>query len=181
MISENCFHKVDKTWVIESWWRQQVETFSALLALCAGNSPVSCEFPAQRPVMRSFDVSFELRLNKWLSIQSRGWWFETLSRSWCRHCNEVNSYGAQYDLFSVQIRTRKVYHEYEKIAFDNRLTWHCFGTFMTLIDILFIICFREFMCYIYPYKEGFSHSHSANSSSSRWQSIRQIQTWLSSI
>ena len=40
-----------------SWWRHQMETFSALLALCAGNSPVTGEFPAQSPVTRSFDVS----------------------------------------------------------------------------------------------------------------------------
>ena len=36
-----------------------METFSALLAIC--------EFPAQRPVTRSFDVFFDLRLNKRLS------------------------------------------------------------------------------------------------------------------
>ena len=35
-----------------SWWRHETETFSALLAICAGNSPVSGEFPAQRPVTR---------------------------------------------------------------------------------------------------------------------------------
>ena len=28
------------------WWRNQMETFSALLAICAGNSPVPGEFPA---------------------------------------------------------------------------------------------------------------------------------------
>ena len=38
------------------------------------------EFPTQRPVTRSFDVFFDLRLNKRLSKQSWGWWFETLSR-----------------------------------------------------------------------------------------------------
>ena len=43
-----------------------METFSALLALCAGNSSVTGEFPAQRPVTRSFDVFFDLRLNKLL-------------------------------------------------------------------------------------------------------------------
>ena len=43
-----------------SWWRHQMETFSALLALCAGNSPVSDEFPSQRPVTRSFNVFFDL-------------------------------------------------------------------------------------------------------------------------
>ena len=65
-----------------------METFSALLAICAGNSPVSGEFPAQRPVTRSFDVFFDLRLNKRLSNQSWDWWFETLSRPLWRQCNE---------------------------------------------------------------------------------------------
>ena len=50
-----------------SWWRHRMETFSALLAICAGNSPVPGEFPTQRPVTRSFDVFFDLRLNKRLS------------------------------------------------------------------------------------------------------------------
>ena len=70
-----------------SWWRHQMDTFSALLAICAGNSPVPGEFPTQRPVTRSFDVFFDLRLNKRLSEQSWGWWFETLSCSSWRHCN----------------------------------------------------------------------------------------------
>ena len=39
-----------------AWWRHQMETFSALLAICARNSPVAGEFPTQRPVTRSFDV-----------------------------------------------------------------------------------------------------------------------------
>ena len=45
------------------WWRHQMETFSALLAICVGNSPVTSEFPAQGPVMRSFGVFFDLRLD----------------------------------------------------------------------------------------------------------------------
>ena len=64
-----------------------METFSALLALCAGNSPVTGEFPSQRPVSRSFDVFFDLRLNKRLSKQSACWWFETPSRWLWRYCN----------------------------------------------------------------------------------------------
>ena len=70
-----------------SWWRHQIETFSALLALCAGNSPVTGEFPAQRPVTRSFDVFFDVRLNQQLSKQLRRRWFETPSRSLWPHCN----------------------------------------------------------------------------------------------
>ena len=70
-----------------SWWRHQVETFFALLALCARNSPVTGEFPAQRPVTRGFDVFFDLCLKKRLSIQSWGSSFETLSRPLWRHSN----------------------------------------------------------------------------------------------
>ena len=62
-------------------------TFSALLARCAENSLVTSEFPALRPVTRSFDVFFDLRPNKRLSKQSRGWLFETPSCSLWRHCN----------------------------------------------------------------------------------------------
>ena len=38
-----------------------METFSALLTLCAWNSPVTDEFPSQKPVARSFDVFFDQR------------------------------------------------------------------------------------------------------------------------
>ena len=47
-----------------------METFSALLTICAGNSPAPGEFPAQRPLARSFDVFFDLRLNNRLSKTS---------------------------------------------------------------------------------------------------------------
>ena len=79
-----------------AWWRHQMETFSALLAICAGHSPVSGEFPAQRPVTRAFDVSFDLRLNKRLSKQSLGWWLETLSCSLWRQSNGFPSQRASY-------------------------------------------------------------------------------------
>ena len=67
-----------------------METFSALLAICAGSSPVFGEVPAQRSVTRSVDIFFDPRLNKRLSKQSWGWCFETLScplRRQCQ-CNE---------------------------------------------------------------------------------------------
>ena len=62
-----------------------METFSALLAICVGNSPV----PAQKPVTQSFDVFFDLHPNKRLSKQWWGWWFEMLSCPLWRHRNEV--------------------------------------------------------------------------------------------
>ena len=47
------------------------------------------EFPTQRPVTRSFDVFFDLRLNKRLSKQPWGWWSETPSSSLWRHRNVI--------------------------------------------------------------------------------------------
>ena len=76
-----------------TWWHHQMATFSALQAICAGNSPVTGEFPAQRPVTRSFDIFLDLHLNKRLSKQSWGWWFEMPSRSLWRHCNEFSGAG----------------------------------------------------------------------------------------
>ena len=56
------------TVLLSSWWRHEMETFSALLALCAGNSPVTGEFSAQRPVMLSFDVSLVcVWINDWVN------------------------------------------------------------------------------------------------------------------
>ena len=69
------------------WWRHQMEKFSALLAIYAGNSPVTGEFPAQRTTRR-FDVFFDLLLYIWLSKQWQCWWFETPSRPLWRNCNE---------------------------------------------------------------------------------------------
>ena len=101
---KNLSNKQLSWWCFETPWRScdvpvilcyfvlfvlctQMETFSALLALCEGNSLVTGEFPSQRPVTRSFDVFYNLRLNKRFSKQSWGWWFERPSRPlWC-HCN----------------------------------------------------------------------------------------------
>ena len=47
-----------------------METFSVLLAICAGNLPATGEIPRQRSVTRSFDVFFDLHQNKHLSKQS---------------------------------------------------------------------------------------------------------------
>ena len=88
-----------------------METFSALLAICAGNSPVTGEFPAQRPVTRSFDVFFDLRLNKRLSKQLWGWWLETPSHPLRRHCNAMR--GSPY---------RRAWH-FALIALYNYLHW----------------------------------------------------------
>ena len=73
MITDPIFllRSIDNIWrwfELSAWWRHQMETYSALLAICAGNLPVTGEFPAQRPVTRSFDIFIELCLNKRLSL-----------------------------------------------------------------------------------------------------------------
>ena len=81
-----------------SRWRHQMETFSALLALCAG------EFPSQRPVTRNFDVSLICALNKRLSKQPWGWWFEMPPRSSCRTLEHICIiYGLLWDVLLTHI------------------------------------------------------------------------------
>ena len=70
-----------------------METFSALLALYEGNPPVTGGFPSQMPVTRSFDVFFDLRLNKLSSKQSTRRWFETPSGSLLRHYKHAMADG----------------------------------------------------------------------------------------
>ena len=96
-----------------------METFSALLALCEGNSPVTGEFPAQRPVTRSFDVSFDLRPNKRLSKQSWGGWFDTPSRSLWRHCNENSTRTAVVHPSPITYDAGQVQHWFS----SNCITW----------------------------------------------------------
>ena len=69
---------------VDTWVR-----VSALLALRAGNSQVTGEFPSRRPVTRIFDVFFDLRLNKRLSKRAWGWWFEKPSRPLWRHSSAI--------------------------------------------------------------------------------------------
>ena len=84
----------------------------------AGNSPVTSEFPSQRPVTQSVDVFFDLRLNKRLSKQSCGWWFETPSCPLWRHCNAWN----EMELYNPT-------QEENHIAHDIRFTCGCLIVF----------------------------------------------------
>ena len=99
-----------------------METFSALLVICAGNSPVPGELPAQRPVTRSLDVLFDLRLNKRLSKQSWGWWFETLSRRLWRHRNvdDIHTGVETYIAFVAAFASKK--------CFFSLLAGRCMGS-----------------------------------------------------
>ena len=93
-------------------WRHEMETFSALLVLCAGNSPVTSELPLQRLVTRSMEVFFDQRPNKRLSEQSRRCWFETPSHPLWRHWNgcredSKNKYQNGWDIKSKYLQSNR--------------------------------------------------------------------------
>ena len=88
--------------------RHQMETFSTLLALCVRNSSVTSEFPAQRPVTQSFDVFFDLHLNKRLSKQSWDWWFEMALRSLWHHCNGYSWFHSLLSAKTMQVSYRLI-------------------------------------------------------------------------
>ena len=93
LASQSMFHKCSdmsfttgthsNVFVHIAWWRHQMDAFSPLLVLChRWIHPTKA-----RPVTRSFDVFFDLHLNKRLRTQLRCLWYQTPSRSlWC-HCN----------------------------------------------------------------------------------------------
>ena len=57
---------------LSSWWRHQMETLSASLALCEGNPSATGGFPSQRPVTRNFDIFFDLLHKRaaWQTIET---------------------------------------------------------------------------------------------------------------
>ena len=87
----------------QTWWRHQMETFSASLALCAGNSPVNS--PHKGRWRGALMFSLICTLNKRLSKQSWGWWFEMPSRSLWRRCNELHQHRpiSDRDLYSSEV------------------------------------------------------------------------------
>ena len=117
----NCFN-------ICSWWRHGMETFSALMAFCAGHSPVTGEFPSQRPVTRSFDAFFDLCRTIRLSKQLGGLWFEAASHSFWRHCN-ITCVHHQASTFNkkipdnnslyAQLQLCEFYHKYRFSFLDE--------------------------------------------------------------
>ena len=76
----------------------KMETFSALLAVCEGNSLVTSKFPSQRPVTWSFNGFFDLRLKKWSKQVTRWWCQMPLCRLW----HYINSPVTQYDKNSIE-------------------------------------------------------------------------------
>ena len=75
-----------------TWWRHQMETFFALVAICEENPPISTGFPS--PVTRSFDVFFDLHLNKRLSKQL--------------NAHDLNCHHAPYDTIVMMLNQAQI-------------------------------------------------------------------------
>ena len=88
--------------MLVTWWRHQMETFSALLAHCEGNSQVTGEFFSQRPVTRSFDAFF-------ICTWTNGWVNN-------RDAGDLRRYRAHYDVTVI----RRICN-----AENNSMTWRC--------------------------------------------------------
>ena len=105
-----------------------MEIFFALLAFCAGNSPVIGEFPAQRPVTLRFDAFFDLCLNKRLS-KSWGWWFETPSHPSWRHCNAKKTVCITFNILNKksvyinQYMINNLRYCYSLVAYTDELKY----------------------------------------------------------
>ena len=95
-------------------------------------------FPAQKPVTRSFDIFFDLRLNKWLRKQSWGWWFEMPSRPLWLH----------YDVIVMVIvggGTTLYLHKHANVSLDIYDYENVFGTWFRMhFDIWFSGITRQF-------------------------------------
>ena len=74
----------------ETLWCHQMFTFSVSVALCVGNSPVTGEFPSQRPVTWSFNVLLDPYLKKQFGKHLWHWWFVMPSLSLWHHCNYLH-------------------------------------------------------------------------------------------
>ena len=131
-----------------SWWRHEVETFSALLAICVENSPVTGEFPAQRPVTQTFDVFFDLHLNKRLSKQSSGWWFEMPLRPLWSHGNhQQNKENQLTSSICSSCFSRSSILSVVVITPGRRKKWYYYNKQVTERDIQMItVCCTEYIC-----------------------------------
>ena len=86
----NICHYTTTTVHEETWWHHQKGNIFRITDPLCGKFIGHRWIPPQRPVSRSFDVFFDLRLNKRFSKQSGRRWFETKSRSLWRHYNDYN-------------------------------------------------------------------------------------------
>ena len=121
-----------------SWWRHQMETFSALLAICVCRKFTGHRWiPCTKPVTRSFGVFFDLLLNKLLSKHWWGWWFKTPSRPIWHHSDDF-ALTLPYHVIAIFNMSSLLYvarpHVQQPLADELSSWWrHQMETFSTLL------------------------------------------------
>ena len=101
------------------WWRHQMEAFSALLAICAGNSPVPGEFPTQRPVTRSFVFSLIcVWINGWVNNREAG---------------DLRCYRAHYD---VTVMFASDWYRAHLLVWDLQVSSDDLASWVTVPDVV---------------------------------------------
>ena len=131
------------------------------------------EFPTQRPVTRSFDVFFDLY--KRLSKQPWGWWFETLSWTLWRHCNEhTNTRLNCVMLCFVVVWYRLWFHQHPQGYFANTGTMNR----MLLNQFRRIWVNKQLLLTWFNFNPGVDKvSHSLSCVGSNYLSIAELQRW----
>ena len=148
--------------IMWTWWRHQMETFSASPALCKGNASVTGAFPSQRPVTRSFDV---LLSNRFETCQSSGlskplrnikrlakWKQKYREKCWFYGTSYFNGLAEKlilHTLFGIiWLAPGKFYHyNFEVLGKYSLLIHHVVGTgIMMTSSNGNIFCVRDHLC-----------------------------------
>ena len=98
-----------------SWWRYEMKTFSALLALCEGNPPATGGFPSQRPVTRSGALMFSFMF-AWTNVWANN-----------RNPGDLRRHGAHYDVIVIYwhcVTWRRQNNVDESLYFDKESVTH---------------------------------------------------------
>ena len=111
------------------------ENISASLALCSGNSPVNGEFPSQRPVTWSFDIFFDVGLNKWLSKS--------------RHVGVLRRHRAHYDASVMLLANETRHRTWEASNSTLMLDYECYDAPVRQWTHTNIYIYMESYPYIY--------------------------------
>ena len=114
------------------WLSDIAQGLWAIIMMTSSNGNIFCvtgpgtsEFPAHRPVTRSFGVFFDLRLNKRLSIQSWGWRIETLPRPLWYYCIDKLHYQKYFSIYQDYISTVTVDNQMLIFTLRKRNIFKC--------------------------------------------------------
>ena len=105
---------------------------------CFCHLPVTGKFPSKRPVMQGFDAFFDLHMNKWLSKQPWGWWFETPSCPLWRHCNDVSEWRNDMTCKYMIMFHTKIHCDMSRVIISpapGRLEWNHIFIFKLILVI----------------------------------------------